>query len=81
MTKETCAFHGDDRFVPALCQYALRRRRARAGVERGEQHSDGLLAVLEGAEEGWAELEEVAANGSREPWLVGGATAAVAWDV
>ena len=69
-----CCSQGDDRFIPALCQYALTRARGGGAVPGSD-----LEAKLGRFEGRWEELANAAGAESEEPWLRGAAGSGVEW--
>ena len=64
VTPSTPGHHGDDRFIPALCQYAVARAEA-GGSVAGARVVEKMLAFSDS----WALLADAAGAQSAEPWL------------
>lgn len=62
VTSSTPGHHGDDRFIPALCQYAYARA-------KGSVAASGLAKKMVSYNELWASLADAAGANSEEPWL------------
>ena len=61
----TPAHHSDERYIPALCDAALRRLRS----GHDDSRRDVLEPLFEGAEKLWQDRAAEAAVNSPEPWL------------
>ncbi len=64
VTPSTPGHHGDDRFIPALCQYALARAEAGVGVTRAD-----VVDKMKAYSVQWASLADATGAESQEPWL------------
>ncbi len=64
VTPSTPGHHGDDRFIPAMCQYALARAEAGGGVAGAD-----VVGKMTMYSDQWASLADAAGAQSEEPWL------------
>lgn len=64
VTPSTPGHHGDDRFIPALCQYALARAEAGGSVAGSD-----VAGKMAACSKRWALLADAAGAQSKEPWL------------
>ena len=73
------AHHDDDRYVPALCEAALKRLRTRANASEDFPNLVGLESLMARAKPRWRELAIEAAAEPPEPWLEPGSADHVRW--